>query len=84
MIFRVLVWLSSLCPFGVRHDFLHPCYRRPLERGSLRLSKRHIIKHTLILPYYVLLFIRLCCCTYVDIVVRQRPFPFRGGGRGEV
>ena len=33
---QVLVWLSSFRPFGVRHDFLHPRLRRPLERGSTK------------------------------------------------
>lgn len=31
---KILVWLSSFRPFGIRHSFLHPRFRRPLERGS--------------------------------------------------
>ena len=26
---------QSLCPFGASHGLLHPCFRRPLKRGSM-------------------------------------------------
>ena len=33
---------QSLCPFGASHGLLHPCFRRPLKRGSMGGgNKRH-------------------------------------------
>jgi hypothetical protein len=30
---KVLVWLSSLCPYGIRHDFLHSPQPLPGRKG---------------------------------------------------
>ena len=30
---KVLVWLSSLCPYGIRHDFLHSPQPLPERKG---------------------------------------------------